>query len=91
MTLLIAESRQLECPVINRYTRLVVTLRLVVTAATNTLGAAISLDDIPYRWVERTGETLLSYTLTGSAGVGSLHSEQQQQEYAIPIHYLHIA
>ena len=72
MTLLIDESRQLECPVVNRYTRFVVTLRLVVTPATNTLGEAISLDDIPYRLVERTGETLLPYRLAGSAGVTSL-------------------
>ena len=79
MTLLIDESRQLECPVVNRYIRLVITLRLVVTPAKNTLGAAISLDDIPYRLVERTGETLLPYRRTGSAGVSSLHSEQQQQ------------
>ena len=51
LTLLIDKSRQLECSVVNRYTRLVVTLRFVVTPATNILGGAISLEDTPYRLV----------------------------------------
>ena len=68
LTLLIDKSRQLECSVVNRYTRLVVTLRFVVTPATNILGAAISLDDTRYRWVERTGKILLPHRLIGSVG-----------------------
>ena len=77
MTLLIDESCQLEYPVVNPSTRLVVTLCLVVTPATNTLGTAVALDNIPYCTVQRTGENFLPYRLTGSAGVYRLQSEQR--------------
>ena len=73
----IYKSRQLECPAVNRYARLIVTLLFVVDPAINTLGAAISLEDIPHRLVERTGEIPLPYRLTGSTEGSSLHTEQQ--------------
>tara|TARA_X000000950_G_scaffold167754_1_gene204867 strand:+ start:212 stop:457 length:246 start_codon:yes stop_codon:yes gene_type:complete len=78
LTLLIDESRQLEYPVVNRYTRLVVTLCLVVTPARNNLGIAVALDKIPYCIVQRTGEIFLSYRLTVGADVCRLQSEQQK-------------
>ena len=79
-------SDQLEYPVINRHTRLIVTLRLVVTPATNTFGKAVSLDDIPDGLVQRTGEILLPCMLTGNTGLSSLLSEQQQYQHVTPIH-----
>ena len=77
MTLLIDESRQLEYPVVNRYTRLVVTLCLVVTPATNTLDTAVALDNIPYCIVQRPGEIFLPYRLvvTETSSVGEYEDD----------------